>query len=75
MPEPISLLNNAETARLLGVSPRTLPKWRLRGDGPPFVRVGRRRVLYRLDAIETYLAARSRRSTSDSGEEGSDGRP
>ena len=67
MPEQIRLLNNTETAQILGISPRTLPKWRLRGDGPSFVRVGRRRVLYRLDAIEEYLSTRSRRSTSDPG--------
>ena len=41
----------------------TLAKLRLRGDGPPFVKLGPRAVGYLLDALQQLLAARTRRST------------
>jgi hypothetical protein len=48
---PFDLLTPDEAARELnrsgGLSARTLERWRARGDGPPFVRLGRRRVFYR----------------------------
>jgi hypothetical protein len=37
----VPLLNEAEAARLLNLSIRTLQAWRSRGFGPPYVRVGR----------------------------------
>ncbi len=43
---PERLLTEADTALLLGYSPRTLQIWRRRGDGPPFVRLSTRRVRY-----------------------------
>jgi predicted DNA-binding transcriptional regulator AlpA len=35
------LLTEDQAARLLSVSPRTLPAWRSEDRGPPYVRVGR----------------------------------
>lgn len=52
-------LTQAEVARRYKVSERTIERWRLTGDGPPFVRVGLRRVLYRLADCETWLAERT----------------
>jgi predicted DNA-binding transcriptional regulator AlpA len=47
-----SLLNEAEAAKFLAVSVRTLQAWRTRDSGPPFVRLGRA-IRYRLkDLIE-----------------------
>ena len=46
-----------ETAEELGVSVRTLRKWRQTGEGPPFVQVGRR-ILYRDEARAQWLIAR-----------------
>src|SRR5262245_58804017 len=43
----------------------TLTKMRLTGDGPPFVKVGPRAVAYRKADLDTWLAGRVRRSTSD----------
>ena len=55
-----------QAARLIHpeMSPRTLERWRLNGQGPRFIKVGRR-VAYRLDAIEQYLDAQTRRHTSN----------
>ena len=50
-------LSNDEAARLIGVSPRTLPDWRSDGRSPPWVKVGRR-VVYRRADFERWLAAR-----------------
>jgi hypothetical protein len=40
---------------------RTAQRWRVTGDGPPFVRVGPRRVIYRLADCEAWAAARTHR--------------
>jgi len=50
-------LNEAAAARHLNVSQRSLQRWRVSGDGPPFVRVGPRRVLYDAVAIDRWTAA------------------
>jgi hypothetical protein len=50
-----TLLSTREAAAFLGVRPRTLEHWRLVGGGPPFVRVGRRLVRYRLGALRAFL--------------------
>lgn len=55
-----------QAARKLGVSPRTLEKWRITGDGPPFIKVGRR-VVYRQCDLDEWLQAHRRLSTSDAG--------
>ena len=53
-----------EAAKLLHVSARTLERRRSRGDGPRFRKAGRR-VLYRIDEIEAWLAGNSFGSTSE----------
>ena len=53
-------------ASRLGVTPETLANWRWRGDGPRYVRVGRR-VRYRLADLLDYLDRQSRDSTFDGG--------
>ncbi len=62
------LLNTAQAAEYLGLSPRTLEAWRLRGGSPPFHKLGSR-CLYRVSDLETWLEAKFRRSTSDPGPE------
>lgn len=48
------LLNAAAAAQLLGLSPKTLEKWRSEGKGPPVIRLGRR-VAYSRGAIVQWL--------------------
>jgi hypothetical protein len=48
----------------LGISSRTLEKWRLTGDGPPYIKLGRR-VVYDLQDLDAWAVARRRQSTSD----------
>lgn len=48
------LLNEKETADMLGISVKTLQKWRYLGIGVPFVKVGRL-VRYKIECILEYL--------------------
>ena len=61
----IQVLRTPEAARFLALSPSTLEKMRLTGDGPPFVRLGARAVGYDVDDLRKWL--RSRRASSTSG--------
>lgn len=51
------LLRPREAAERLRLSPRTLDRWRISGDGPPFVRLGRRAVAYRVADLEQWITA------------------
>ena len=51
------LLDQVEAATLLGIrNPRTLAAWRLRRQGPPFVKLGTN-VRYLRRDLEAYIAA------------------
>ncbi len=62
-----SLLVTSEAAFLMGLSHRTLEALRLRGGGPPFVKVTSRAVRYRRRDVLEWIEQRIRRSTSDPG--------
>jgi len=47
-----------ELAAELGVSKRTLERWRRLGVGPPFVRSGMRLIVYNRDAVRGWLETR-----------------
>jgi hypothetical protein len=50
-------LDEDAAANALGVSPRTMQRWRLQdGQGPSFVRIGKRRM-YRPADIEAFILA------------------
>jgi hypothetical protein len=49
--DPETLLVEEHAARLLSLSARTLQAWRLRGEGPSFVRAGRAIRYRRCDLI------------------------
>jgi hypothetical protein len=57
-----ALLNQREAADFLRLSPRTLERFRLTGDGPPYVKAGRR-VAYRPEDLDRWIADRVRHST------------
>jgi len=56
---PSEYLDPRAVAARYHVSGRTLERWRASGDGPAFVRVGPRRVLYRLSDCEGWAADRT----------------
>ena len=62
-----SYMSGREAAAFLGLSPRTLDRYRVNGDGPAFHKFGSR-VRYARADLEAWASARRRTSTSDPGE-------
>jgi hypothetical protein len=52
----LKLLNDKELAELLNVSVSTLRRWRLYGQGPPWIKVNGFLVRYKLDSVEKWLS-------------------
>ncbi len=50
-------LTEEQEADALGVVTRTLRAWRQRGEGPPFVKVGKK-ILYPIDGNAAWLKAK-----------------
>lgn len=48
-----------------GMTEALLSQMRFRGDGPPFIKPSPKKVVYRLGAIESYLASREQTSTRE----------
>ena len=61
----MSMLNEREAACHLKVSPKTLTRWRWKGVGPAFVKVGARAVRYREEDLQAFLEA-GRQSPAES---------
>jgi hypothetical protein len=57
--EPIAYLDEDGLYSRYLIPPRTAQRWRVTGDGPPFVRLGKRRIVYRVDDVEKWLAQRT----------------
>ena len=62
---PNALFTPKEAADYLRVPDRTLERWRHTGDGPVFLKLGRR-VVYRGDDLQAWIGARRREHTSAS---------
>ena len=58
------LLTPKEAAKLLKVSVSWLAKARMRGDGPPYIRIGRS-IRYTEAALIQWMKSRQRLSTSE----------
>jgi excisionase family DNA binding protein len=58
--------NTQQAAAYLQISPSTLNKRRVYGNGPPFVKMGRT-VRYRRDDLNVWTDKHLRKSTSDTG--------
>lgn len=52
-------ISEENLATMLGISRRTLQRWRTTGDGPAYVRAGARRVLYPAAAAAAWAEART----------------
>ena len=61
------LLTEPEAAAFLNFSPRALQAWRVRGGGPPYVKISTRAVRYRKSDLDRWIEERLRTSTSDAG--------
>jgi len=54
----MDLLNTRDAAKELGLGERTLEAWRCRGEGPPFFKLGSRRVAYSREDLESWVLSR-----------------
>ena len=59
------LLTVEEAATRLKISKHTLNRWRVTGEGPPFVKYGPRLVRYIDRVLDEWATKRIRRSTSE----------
>ncbi len=66
----MDLLKDENVAERLFTTPGTLAKWRLKGIGPPFVKIGPRGIAYPKDELERWLQANLQTSTSGGGKGG-----
>ncbi|WP_354023736.1 helix-turn-helix transcriptional regulator [Conyzicola nivalis] len=51
-------LPSLAAAAYIGVAQQTLANWRVRGEGPPYAKLGRSRtrIVYRIADLDRYLA-------------------
>ncbi len=59
-----NFLTQAEAAKMLRISPRSLERYRIAGNGPTYMKAGQR-VLYRNADILAWLDSRKVKSTSE----------
>jgi hypothetical protein len=52
------LLSPYQAADLIGVSPSSLTRWRIAGEGPTYFQVSDRRIRYDLGDVLTYIQQR-----------------
>ena len=58
-------LSNTDAAKLLCIAPTTLNQWRWKGESPPFLKVGKKRILYQKSKILEWLGERECQHTSE----------
>jgi len=66
--EHLQLIDAAQLAAWLNVSPATLERWRSKGDGPPWFKLGDARqapVRYRRQAVREWIDANTFSSTAE----------
>lgn len=54
---PADLLDENEAAHTLSVAVQTLRNWRWKGEGPRFVKLGKRTVRYRRGDLAAFVEA------------------
>lgn len=53
--KPGDLVDEKEVAAILDVAVQTLRNWRWRGEGPPYVKIGKRLVRYYRPGLATHI--------------------
>ena len=59
------MLTSAETAELTHIKEGTLRYWRATGQGPPWFRLGPRRIAYRRSDVEQWIRSQFANSYVD----------
>ena len=58
-----TLIRRADLPRYIPVAVQTLARWAVEGQGPPFIKVGRRIVAYRAGDLRAWLQGQVRQNT------------
>ncbi|MBL8845466.1 MAG: AlpA family phage regulatory protein [Hyphomicrobium zavarzinii] len=69
-PAPDPILSPQQTAEYIGLTIPTLQRQRTDGTGPRFLKLGARKVGYRLSDIRSWLDERVAASTADARDKG-----
>ncbi len=64
MPDPV-YMQTPEAAARVRLAVGTLEKMRVRGDGPSYLRLTPRRVVYAVDSLDAWARGRAFNSTSE----------
>jgi len=59
------LLTEAQAAEFLNFTSRALQAWRIRGNGPKFVRISSRAIRYQKCDLQNWIDERIKSSTSE----------
>jgi len=62
------VLDTPEAASYVKLSPVTMERYRLTGEGPKFLRLGKKAIRYRKADLDDWLASRAVASTSEGAE-------
>lgn len=62
---PECYLTEDDFCERYNIRPRSAQRWRHTGQGPAFVRIGPRRIAYRLSDCEAWAASRTFRHRAD----------
>ena len=62
-PDDDVLIRRADLPRYLPVAAQTLARWAVEGQGPRFIKVGRRIVAYRAGDLRAWLQGQVRQNT------------
>ena len=58
-------IDEVQLAKMLKVQRQTVQAWRLRGEGPKYIKVSGRAVRYSLKDVQDFLKGRRRQSTKE----------
>ncbi len=59
-----TLIRRADLPRYLPIAAQTAARWAVEGQGPRFIKVGRRIVAYRAGDLREWLLGRARQNTA-----------
>ncbi len=62
-PDDDVLIRRADLPRYLPIAAQTAARWAVEGQGPPFIKVGRRIVAYRAGDLRAWLQGQVRQNT------------
>ncbi|WP_170979440.1 AlpA family transcriptional regulator [Roseomonas sp. HF4] len=62
---PAELWSEDAFCEVTGTPKRTAQRWRSTGEGPPYVRLGPRRIAYRPEDVARWLESRTYRHRAD----------